>query len=301
MNRKTNPNLILALGMFDGVHLGHRALLSHAAELAKEQGGRAVALTFSNHPQSLLGQDVPLLTNPVRRAALLQKQDVEVDMVPFTEEVATLTPAEFVSFLLARYDSHIHTVVVGESYRFGKAAAGTPELLRELGPFETVMIPTVCVEGAPISSSRIRTLLKEGKLKEASELLGRPYEICGLVVREKGLATRLGFPTANLAATGDIPLPDGVYLSRVALEGQAYPAVTNVGYRPTVGGKRREAETHILGAQPNLTSEWLTVEMLAYLRPEKRFAGLPELRAQVEKDIRRALQLYQRNLGEMED
>ncbi|MCL2696421.1 MAG: riboflavin biosynthesis protein RibF, partial [Clostridiales bacterium] len=273
-------------------HLGHKALLSCAVELANACDGQAVALTFSNHPMTLLGQDVPLLTNNICRAALLQQQGVEVDMIPFTKELASLDPAAFVSFLQSRFAAPVRAVVVGENYRFGKAAAGTPELLRELGPFETVIVPTVCQDGAPISSSRIRLLLAEAKLGETAQLLGRPYAVCGLVVREKGLATRLGFPTANLTATGDVPLPNGVYLSRVTLDGQAHPAVTNIGYKPTVGGKSRSVETHIIDLTTELDDQWLTAEQLAYLRPEQTFVGLDALRAQVERDIRTAKELY---------
>ena len=292
---KAESKLILALGMFDGVHAGHHALLSRAVELAEQQCARVIALTFANHPQTLFGKELPLLTNAVQRAALLQREGVEADMLPFTEEMAKISPVEFVDFLQAHFSESISTVVVGESYRFGHEASGTPELLQSLGQnagFETVILPTLCVDGAPVSSSRIRLLLTNAELSEASRLLGRPYAVCGLVMREKGLATRLGFPTANLTATGIIPLPNGVYVSRVEWEGETYPAVTNIGKRPTVGGKERAVETHIIGATPNLDDQWLCVEQLAYLRPEKNFASLSELREQVKEDIKTSLDMF---------
>ena len=286
---------VIALGMFDGVHRGHRALVARAKRLARENAAAAVAFTFVNHPATLFGGNVPPLSSPAQKEkALLAAGADRVELTPFTKEFAALSPRAFVELLRERFD--LVAVVCGFNYTFGDGGCGTADTMRELGRefgFFVDVEPPVMDAGEPVSSSRVRRALQKGDMDTAERLLGRPYRLCGTVVRNRGIGSRLGFPTANLDCGIPVPLPDGVFAAAATLaDGTTHAAVTNVGSNPTVAGTARTLETHILEGEYNLYGEPMTVTFLQYLRGEHRFSDVTALSEQVARDGAEAKKVY---------
>ncbi len=286
---------VIALGMFDGVHRGHRALLRGAAALAKSCGAEPVCYTFETHPAALFGADVSyLISADQRRRALLANGVTKVEMVPFTRALADLSPRSFVERMLETYA--LAAVVVGFNYTFGRGGAGTPDTLAALGReygFGTKVVPPVLEDGEPISSTRIRRALAAGELEAACALLGRPYTLLGTVVKNRGIGHTLGFPTANLDCGIPVPLPDGVYATATVAEDAVFPSVTNIGCNPTVGGRMRTLETHILGGNFDLYGKELRVCFLERIRGEIRFADTEKLISRVSEDAKTAQIVYE--------
>lgn len=285
---------VLALGMFDGVHRGHQALLSLAARAARDLGAETVAFTFTDAPGKLLGLPVTSLSGPEERIRYLKAAGADrVDMVEFTQAFADLSPEGFIRFLRERYE--IAALAAGFNYTFGKYGAGTAETLLALGAehgFEILIAEPVLVGGEPVSSTRIRALIGEGRMAQARELLGRPYALTGPVVSARRIGHTLGYPTANVE-TGDRLLPpDGVYATLAIVDGVAHPAVTNVGRNPTVAGKRRTVETYILDEDLSLYGAELTVAFLERLREERTFPTLAALSQQIGLDVAAAKKLF---------
>jgi riboflavin kinase/FMN adenylyltransferase len=286
---------ILALGMFDGVHVGHQVLLSKAAAAARALHAQTVAFTFTDAPGKLLHLPVTSLSTPGQRVRWLQAAGADrVDMVDFTQAFADLSPEGFLDYLQSRYD--VAGLAAGFNFTFGKYGAGTAETLRELGEkrgFRVIIAEPVLVDGAPVSSTRIRALVNEGKTDAAQRLLGRPYTLTGLVASARHIGHALGYPTANLE-TGEQLLPlDGVYATYAMADGVVYPAVTNVGPNPTVAGKRRTVETYILHEDMSLYGAELSVAFLDRLREERTFASLEALSDQIGKDVQTAKKLFE--------
>ncbi len=281
---------VIALGTFDGVHLGHRQLIDAALALARENGLRPLIYTFSNHPGEAFGQKARLLMpGPARIAALSALCETVAD--PFDAAFAAVEPADFIRMLIERFS--MKTAVSGFNYTFGKGGAGDIALLRELGAqmgFSVCEIPPRTYGGAPISSSRIRTAVEEGDMEAAAAMLGRPFTLTGRVAAGRAIGHSLGFPTANLLATEDQVLPAaGVYASWAILEdGCSRPAVTNVGSNPTVGGREITVETHILDARENLYGRELEVAFARRLREDRRFPSREALAAQIGRDVSEA-------------
>ncbi len=281
---------VIALGTFDGVHLGHRQLIDAALALAMENGLRPLIYTFSNHPGEAFGQKARLLMpGPARIAALSALCETVAD--PFDAAFAAVEPADFIRMLIERFS--MKTAVSGFNYTFGKGGAGDIALLRELGAqmgFSVCEIPPRTYGGAPISSSRIRTAVEEGDMEAAAAMLGRPFTLTGRVAAGRAIGHSLGFPTANLLATEDQVLPAaGVYASWAILEdGCSRPAVTNVGSNPTVGGREITVETHILDARENLYGRELEVAFARRLREDRRFPSREALAAQIGRDVSEA-------------
>ena len=292
--RSKQPRSVLALGMFDGVHLGHRALIRQAAQAAKSLDAQTVAFTFTDAPGKLLHLPVTSLSTPEQRRAWLTEAGADrVDMVDFTQAFADLSPEAFVDYLQERY--RIAALAAGFNYTFGKYGAGTAKTLRELGEahgFQVLIAEPVLVDAEPVSSTRIRTLVSEGRMGEARDLLGRPYTLTGTVMANRRIGRRLGYPTANLE-TGEQLLPlDGVYATYAVLDGVAHPAVTNVGRNPTVAGKRRTVETYILNESPSLYGAELSVAFLSRLREERTFPSREALSQQIGRDVETAKKLF---------
>lgn len=281
---------VIALGTFDGVHLGHRQLIDAALALARENGLRPLIYTFSNHPGEAFGQKARLLmAGPARIAALSALCETVAD--PFDAAFAAVEPADFIRMLTERFS--MKTAVAGFNYTFGKGGAGDIALLRELGSqmgFSVCEIPPRTYAGAPISSSRIRAAVEEGDMEAAAAMLGRPFTLEGRVSAGKAIGHSLGFPTANLPAAEDQVLPAaGVYASWAILEdGDRRPAVTNVGSNPTVGGREITVETHILDVRENLYGRALEVAFARRLREDRRFSSREALAAQIGKDVSEA-------------
>ena len=291
--QKKQPKSVLALGMFDGVHAGHRALLSQAAA-ARSLSAQTVAFTFTDAPGKLLHLPVTSLSTPSQRTQwLLEAGADRVDMVDFTREFADLSPEDFVGYLQARYD--IAALAAGFNYTFGRQGAGTAETLRQLGErhgFQVLIAEPVLVAGEPVSSTRIRSMIGRGDMGAARALLGRPYTLLGQVVSARHIGHALGYPTANLLTGEQLLPPDGVYATVASVDDGAYPAVTNVGKNPTVAGRQRTVETYILNEDLSLYGAELSVSFLARLREERTFPSLEALSRQIGRDVEAAKKLF---------
>ncbi len=229
---------VVALGVFDGLHLAHREILARAVQRARALGVEALACTFDPHPIEVLQPDrapLPILTL-AERLDLIAAVGIDATVVlAFTREMAAVEPEAFVKdVLLDRL--HAREVVVGFNHRFGRGARGDARLLQALGErlgFGVDIVPPLAIEGEPVSSTEVRAALQRGDIERAARFLGRPYTLCGEVVRGAGRGRTLGFPTANLKAERPPLVPAGVYACRAASGGTVYPAVVNIGIRPT--------------------------------------------------------------------
>lgn len=285
----------VALGFFDGVHLGHQALLRRTAERAEMLGLSPALLTFDRSPREFVtGTPVPLLTTVQERSRTARAlfPGMEVITVPFDRAMMTMPWEDFVVMLSEVYRAR--WLVAGHDFRFGHKNSGTAALLREkaaeLG-LGCEIIPAVRLEGVTVSSTHIRALLERGEMEEAAQFLGRPFAVSGLVRHGKRLgSSRLGAPTVNLIPDPRQLVPAfGVYAARVTVDGAARPAVTNVGVRPTVdtdGGVT--VESHLLEPIGELYGADCRVEFLRMLRPERRFNSLEALREQIARDAEAA-------------
>lgn len=287
-------NTVVALGMFDGVHIGHAALLRRAAQIAKASNAKAIAFTFAEHPQNLFGYPVQRLTNMAERKELIAGMGMQTDAIPFTRELANLSPQAFTTFLAQRFLG-LQCIVVGYNYTFGANAQGTAQILKSLFAAQNIhveILPAVQYGGEAVSSSRIRAALSYGDMPSVTAMLGRYYHLSGIVGMGQQIGRSLGFPTANLQTESDRALPrDGVYASLAVWGGEVYPAVTNIGKNPTVGGQTRTVETHVLEEIPDLYGRELTIFFCEYLRQEQKFASKAALSAQIEQDGNNALRI----------
>lgn len=291
--------LHLAIGMFDGVHLGHQAVIKSAVQSARRSGGLAAVLTFDPHPSRLFRPDspVPLIMDRERRVAALAALGVDAVIVqPFDPVFAAVTAEDFLPRLRADLPG-LHTVYVGENWRFGRGRSGDVALLvaeaKKLG-LHVVSAPRINGDGEPISSTRIRALLAEGRIDAANVLLGSAYASEGVVADGKRLGRTLGFPTLNVPWSPDLRPRLGVYVVSVeaagAGESPARPplrAVANYGLRPTVEDAfEPRLEIYVLETEcPFGPGDALRVEWLAFVRPEQKFAGVEELRVQIAQDV----------------
>jgi riboflavin kinase/FMN adenylyltransferase len=265
----------VAVGTFDGVHVGHRRVL----EATLAVGLQPTVVTFDPHPRTALGNRVELISTLERRLELIGQVGItEALVVPFTPDLALVTPEEFARSVLEQLGARV--VVAGTNFRFGRGRAGDLELLRDLG-FETRPVPLV----ERVSSSRIRQLLAAGEVETAAKLLGRPAEVEGTVVAGDARGGTLGFPTANLAVPAELLVPAfGIY-SGAALD---HRAATSIGVNPHYGGEERRVETFILDFEGDLYGRRLVVELWARLRDERAFASESELLQQIARDVEAA-------------
>ena len=284
--------LHLAIGMFDGVHLGHRAVIEAAVQSARRSGGTAAVLTFAPHPSTLFRPDQPtrLIMDSGMKARMLHRLGVEAMITqPFTPEFASVAAEDFLPWLKQRAPQ-LAAVYVGENFRFGRGRKGDIALLVAEGRKHGLTVfsaPRVNFDGEPISSTRIRGLLETGDVAGANALLGYTYFAEGTVVHGKHLGRTIGFPTLNLAWAPDLRPRYGVYVVRVAgaKSVDALPGVANYGLRPTVEQTvEPRLEVHVLVDCPFGAGDSVTVKWLRFLRPEMKFAGLEELRAQIARD-----------------
>lgn len=288
------PKSVVALGTFDGVHLGHREVLRRCVSRAKQESVPSVVFTFHKHPLEVIRpQFAPeLLTDLEDKLALIQDAGIENTVIArFDDEMARATPEEFVRESLV--DSlRAKWVVVGFNYTFGWKAEGNAKSLKDLGEkygFGVEVSKPVVVDGTVVSSTRIRTALAKGDVEAACEMLGRPFSIKGKIVRGHSRGMTLGYPTVNLDVSREITLPQrGVYASYVRVEGRMFKAVTNVGTRPTFQGEATTVETHIIGFEGDLYGETLRVLFAKRLRDEIRFESGEALACQISQDVERA-------------
>jgi len=292
---------VIAIGTFDGIHLGHQQVLRYAIERAKESGAVSTAVTFEPPPLKVLRpeQAPPRISTNQQRMDWFGAVGLEAAVVlPFTKELAALTPEEFVEQILVR-QLQVRAVVVGDNFRFGHKQAGDVKFLRELGMrhgFEVVVHTPVMLDGEVVSSTLIRKLVSEGDVRHAAKLLGRPFVLTGEVVSGTGTGRKFTFPTLNLKPEQQLLPARGVYITRTVLEGEtsSHRSVTNVGMRPTFNGAGLSVETHLLDYSGNFSPKRIEVRFWKRLREEKKFAGPEELKAQIEKDIAKANTFFAR-------
>ncbi|MFN3322620.1 MAG: bifunctional riboflavin kinase/FAD synthetase [Bryobacteraceae bacterium] len=290
----------LTIGNFDGVHVGHRAILRRVAEISKANGWRPSVLTFDPHPASVVAPEraPKLLTAIEQRFSMMAEEGIgQVLVLPFTAELARLTPEEFVMRILVER-LRVRAILVGDNFRFGNRQGGDTRLLGELGRkygFTTEVIPAVKLRNRIVSSSEVRRLLGQGDVAKAGRLLGRCYALEGPVVRGRGIGAKQTAPTLNLDPEAGVVPATGVYVTRTEdAQGRRWPSVTNVGYRPTFNGDSLTVETFLLSPIEGASPEWIRVEFLYRLREERKFAGPEELKAQILRDAGRARSYFRR-------
>ena len=287
---------VFALGFFDGVHLGHQALLIRCREMAEELGCKAGVVTFLGHPDTLVrGVTPPLINTPVDRKKLLRQfhMDAVVEL-PFDKAMMQMPWQEFFALLL-RYGAA--GVVCGEDFRFGNRGEGTAQKLRqacEEAGIPCGVIPEQKLDGIIVSSTHIRSLLEAGAMEKANRFLGHPHILTGTVVSGRQLGRTLGIPTANLAKLeGVAELPHGVYACKAQVEENVYLAVTNIGSRPTVGGHRVTVEPWLLDFDGDLYGKEITLEFYRFLRPERKFGSLEELKGEIQKNAAETRKIFE--------
>ena len=290
------------IGNFDGVHLGHRSILRAVATAARERSMTSVALTFDPHPLKIVApQHAPeALTSIGQRVELIRGQGIEwVAVLPFTAELSRLTPWEFAERVLFAKLGARH-VTIGENFRFGRGQAGNVATLRSLGArlgFDVALAGTVSVGGQAVSSTRVRDLVRQGRVRQAGDLLGRAFSLRGPIVRGDGIGSKRTVPTLNMAPESEVLPGDGVYVTSTALPGEdaCRESVTNVGLRPTFGGRMRTVETYLLGSMEGGAPDAIELKFLRKIRDERKFPSAESLREQIRADIEVAERFFQRS------
>jgi len=291
---------VVTVGNFDGVHLGHRAILAQVVQRAQKLDCQPVALTFDPHPARVLNPqgNLRLLTTPAQKIELLKGAGVNVVVQPFSHVFAAIPPREFVrDYFVERLG--VREVVIGHDYRFGHKREGNIELLKQLGQslgFTVQVVWAVEVDDAVVSSSLIRAMLQLGKVWEVNRMLGRVYGVTGRVVAGKGRGAKiLGVPTANLVSENDLLPACGIYAVWVKKDGQRLPGVANIGTCPTFDNQELSLEVHLLDFDGDLYGEVLQVEFVHRLREEQRFPSIEALAAQIRADMAAARQVLAGN------
>jgi len=290
------------IGNFDGVHLGHRRILERVVARAREAGRTSFAITFEPHPMAVLRPDQA----PRRIQTLRQKEEaieaIGVEtllVVPFTRDLSLMEPEEFVRTLL-RDRLGASEILVGAHFAFGRGKRGDLALLARLGAecgFSASAVDEVVVDGAPVSSTRIRRALERGAIAEANAMLGREYELDGLVARGDRLGHQIGVPTINLEPENELPPADGVYVTEIEIRsfGRRFPSVSNIGRRPTLyEDYATTIETYVLDFSADVYGERVRLFFLERLREERKFPSMMDLKAQIQNDVADARAYFQR-------
>jgi len=290
--------LFLAIGVFDGVHLGHQAVISTSAEHARPAKGIPVVVTFDPHPEKIVRPEKAphLLTATPHKIALIRSLGVRhLLIIAFNRQFAATEPEDFVKQLV-QYSKPLREICVGHEWSFGKNRHGNLELLTKLGTrfdFNVVGISPVTANGELVSSTTIRSAVESGDLSKAAAMLGREYTILGTVVHGDNLGKKIGFPTANLSAHSEQFPPNGVYFAEAILDGERFRGVVNLGLRPTMssGKSDRVLEIHLFDFERDIYGKDLQLRFIRYLRPEKKFESVDALVAQIERDVQQARDL----------
>lgn len=298
----TDSSSVVTVGTFDGVHVGHRAILRYLVNRAAEQSGTSVVMSFDPHPREVVhGEEVALLTTIEERAEVMEKLGIDrFIVIPFTEEFSKLQAGSFVRDILVKRIG-LQEIVIGYDHAFGRDRRGDAELLADLGTehgFTVDIIPAQVVEEHVVSSTEIRAALTEsGDVKLAAQMLGRPYSLKGTVIEGDGRGRTIGFPTANLSVDHPrktIPAA-GVYAVRVYVPTgdphEVYAGMMNIGFRPTFEGQGFAAEVHLLEFDGNLYGQDLRIEFVDRMRDERKFESVEALMEQLSRDRSRCMQL----------
>lgn len=279
---------IYALGFFDGVHLGHQALLQACCHIAQRTDCLAGAVTFTSHPETLVRGEAPALINTIadRQRLLLAQGMQQIVALPFDQALRSMLWEDFMQML--RQEHGAAGFVCGDDFRFGYRGEGNARVLadycRENG-LPWAVVPAQNCDGIRVSSTHIRALLEQGNMEEACRFLGHPHFLTGTVIKGRQLGRTMGIPTANLALPDGVICPrHGVYACRAIVDGQTYLAVTNIGSRPTVGGHHVTVEAWLLDFADDLYGKTLALSFHRFLRPERKFESLAQLQAEIEKN-----------------
>jgi len=292
-------DMLLAIGVFDGVHLGHKYLLSQLKEHARQEDLLSGVVTFRQHPQAVLlpRTKLPCLTDLAQRIKLLKNEGIDaIITLSFTRELAQLSTRQFIGLL--KKHLRMRGLVIGPDFALGRNREGDANTLRTLGQdmgFSVTVIPPVVINGEVVSSTAIRNALAGGDMRKVGNLIGRPFSLYGRVITGAGRGIGLGFPTANLDVDSQQALPpDGVYATWAYIDGKAYQSMTNIGRRPTFGDSERAVEVYILDYHGELYGHKLRIDIIERLRREERFDTAEELKRQVAEDIKQGRAILNR-------
>ncbi|KAB2337556.1 bifunctional riboflavin kinase/FAD synthetase [Cytobacillus depressus] len=298
-----NHPLAMALGYFDGVHLGHQEVISQAKRIAEENGYKSAVMTFDPHPSVVLGRSVKHVEyiTPLRdKIALIEKLGIDyLFIVQFTREFANLLPQEFVDQYII--DLNVKHVIAGFDYTYGRMGKGNMETLpfHSREKFNFTVVPKLESNNQKVSSTLIRSFIREGKMEEIPPILGRYYSTTGMVIHGDKRGRTIGFPTANIGLVDEYLIPpSGVYCVRILVHNKWYEGVCNVGYKPTFNKEKSEKpsiEVHIFEFEQEIYGENVLLEWHLHLRNEQKFSGISELIAQIEKDKQKALVYFEKN------
>ena len=284
-------DMLLTIGVFDGVHLGHKSLLARLTEQARQQDLLSGVVTFRRHPREVLSpqSELPFLTDLAERTGLLKSEGVEaVVALSFTKELARLSARRFVGLL--KKHLRMRGLVIGPDFTLGRDREGSVDSLRTLGRdmgFTVTVVSPVKVNGEVVSSTAIREALANGDIKKVLDLAGRPFSLSGRVTSGAGRGLGLGFPTANLAVAPEQALPaDGVYATLAYIDGKTYQSMTNIGGRPTFGDNQRTVEIYVLDYRGDLYGQELRIDIIERIRGEKKFDTIDKLEKQIAEDIK---------------
>jgi riboflavin kinase/FMN adenylyltransferase len=298
LSRLPGP-LFLAIGVFDGVHRGHQAVISTSADHARAAIGTPVVVTFDPHPEKVLRPEkaLHLLTATQHKIALIRNLGVgHLLVIAFDKQFAATEPEDFVQELVDN-SKPLREICVGHEWSFGKNRRGNLDLLKQLGAkldFQVVGVPPVRANGEVVSSTAIRRAIEKGDFAKAAAMLGREYTILGTVTRGDNLGKKIGFPTANLSAHSEQFPPNGVYAAEAEIDNEVNRGVINLGVRPTVSGGKSERvlEIHLFDFNRDIYGRGVEVRFLKFLRPEKKFENLDALVAQIRRDAEEARELF---------
>lgn len=290
IKRKCDFDIYVALGSFDGLHLGHMKLIDKAIKLAKENNGKSMLYTFKNHPLEVINKKIApkLLMDNSSKIEVLENKGVDIlRFVCFDKSFMEISPEDFVLNIIKQYN--IKGIVVGFNFRFGYKNSGDVEMLKEFSKkynFKLFIVDPVEYNNEVISSSRIRKIIsQDGNVEEAKEMLPYPYFMEGNIIKGKQIGRQLGFPTINLDYSKNFIIPkSGVYFTIVVYNNKFYKGITNIGYNPTVKSKKLNIETHILNFNEDIYGKRIRLYFLNRLRDEKKFESLEELSLTIEKD-----------------
>lgn len=289
---------VVALGNFDGVHLGHQALIGAAREIGEKEGLKVAVFTFSNHPKNLTNSARPVknIAYQDEKASLMEELHVDyLFNIEFTEEIMKTEPMSFIKDILIDKFNMKHAVC-GFNYKFGFKGAGTAAILEEQGKeldYMVTCLNPVTIDGDVVSSTLIRGLIKAGEMEDVKRFLGRNYDIEGVVVVGNRLGRTIGFPTSNITIDENmVTPPNGVYITYCIYNGVKYPSITNVGVKPTIGQYKKNMETHIFNFDKELYGKTIRVEFVKMTREEAKFSSVEELSKQIALDCLQAKEFH---------
>jgi riboflavin kinase/FMN adenylyltransferase len=289
----------VAIGVFDGVHLGHQQVIRQTMADAMQHDALSVVVTFDRHPNSIVAPErtPPLIYPLAKRLSVIESLGVNATyLIEFTKEFSLIHAEEFVRNL-ARDFKNIQSICVGSNFTFGHKRSGNVELLRTLGKelnFQVHGLASVALDGQPVSSTRVREVIRAGNFDEANQMLGRPYSLCGRIVKGDGIGRKIGFATANLNVESLALPPTGVYAARAQLNDKPFRAAVNIGYRPTLSSPtpKLQVEAHLLDFNADIYGETMELTFVRKLRNEQKFPSTAALHDQIAKDIESARQSF---------